>query len=228
MRRALVSPHLDDAVLSCFAALGPGSSVITVFTGGPDSDELHSTWDAGCGARSSRELMDRRRTEDLAACTAAGAHPVHLPFRQRHYGEDISTAELAAALAPELAGADEVWLPAGVGGHPDHVRARAAAFAALPAHAAVWIYAEYPYHQHVTRWSGAPSPVAALAAWFAGQLGSAAVPTAIAADPETKRAAVRCYASQLGSLQATVDGTLLDDGPLGAEYAWLARRSEPR
>ncbi|MDQ1653284.1 MAG: hypothetical protein QOI35_2484, partial [Cryptosporangiaceae bacterium] len=27
--------------------------------------------------------------------------------------------------------------------------------------------------------------------------------------------------------QSTVDGTLLDDGPLGAEYARLARRSEP-
>ena len=32
MRRALVSPHLDDAVLSCFAALGPGSSVVTSVT----------------------------------------------------------------------------------------------------------------------------------------------------------------------------------------------------
>jgi LmbE family N-acetylglucosaminyl deacetylase len=223
LRRVVVSPHLDDAVLSCFAVLS-GATVVTVLSGGPDTAGVLSDWDAQCGTGSSRDLMATRRTEDLAALALAGAQAVHLPFREEHYGgTGVEPAELAA----ELADATEIWLPAGIGGNHDHVRTRAAGFAAiaaLPA-AAVWLYAEYPYHQYLTRWTGSADPLAALATWFGERLGSAAVrPIARPAEATAKRAAVACYATQLPPLQATIGGHLLDEDLLATEYAWLLRK----
>jgi LmbE family N-acetylglucosaminyl deacetylase len=97
-----------------------------------------------------------------------------------------------------------------------------AALAAVPA-ATIWLYGEYPYHQYLTRWTGTATPADALAAWFGERLGSATAPRVLTADADAKRAAVACYTTQLAPLQATVDGHLLDESLLAAEYAWLLR-----
>lgn len=227
MRRILVSPHLDDAVLSCFGALSTDAVVVTVFSDAPEDARL-SDWDARCGATSSRELMARRRSEDDEALALTGARARRLAFREQAYGEPPPLTELSEALAAELSGADEVWLPAAIGGHPDHVRARAAGFAALAAAptASVWLYAEYPYHQYLARALPSGDPVEALRDWYAERMGSdvkVTVQHLPASLIERKRAAVGCYASQLGALDATVGGRLLDADLLAAEYAWPLR-----
>jgi LmbE family N-acetylglucosaminyl deacetylase len=231
-RRVLVSPHLDDLVLSCFGALSDGGEALTVFAGEPDTDGLLSDWDARCGAVSSRELMARRRDEDLAAMALAGASVRHLPFAEQHHRHaPIDPAALADALARSLAGASEVWVPAAVYGNPDHALVRSATFAVLARVPvpAVWLYAEYPYHQYLAPSSG--DTAAALADWFRQRVHSGAsagraapsVRTLEPVDAARKRAAVECYASQLAPLDRTLDGRLLDADMLREEYAWQVR-----
>jgi len=66
---AILSPHHDDAVLSCWHGLsGPGEVlVINVFAGipGPHGDDR--AWDRGAGVSDSAAAMIRRRAEDRAA-----------------------------------------------------------------------------------------------------------------------------------------------------------------
>lgn len=82
-----LSPHLDDAVLSCGGrlgkqtALGQRALVVTVCAGdtpaGPLSDfaqELHDRWELP------RSAVDARRVEDRAAVGLLGADALHLPL----------------------------------------------------------------------------------------------------------------------------------------------------
>lgn len=125
MRAALyLSPHLDDAVLSCAAGIlrrveeGARVVVATLFSeGDPVRHAL-------------------RRAHDEAALRQAGAEAVHVGLLDAPYrgiaqtfagltgtepeGEVIDTIRasvvaLAAAIEP-----DEIWLPTGIGGHVDH------------------------------------------------------------------------------------------------------------
>ena len=119
-----LSPHLDDAVLSCAGGLcertrrGDRVVVATVFSHGTEESHAH------------------RRSEDERALAAAGAEARHLglldaPFR----GIEASFPALTGtALDPELVRVvrerirslvielepQEVWLPAAIGGHVDH------------------------------------------------------------------------------------------------------------
>ena len=78
----VVSAHLDDAVLSCYSALGPSTSVVTVFAGLPPESVL-SSWDAEGGATSSRERMAERREEDRRALARlrSAVRPSRSPIR---------------------------------------------------------------------------------------------------------------------------------------------------
>jgi LmbE family N-acetylglucosaminyl deacetylase len=242
--RVLVSPHLDDLVLSCFGALltGPGTAAVTavtVFTAEPDRAGVLSDWDAQCGADSSRELTRRRRDEDRRAMSLAGAAVDHLPFLEQHHRAEAAdtggfTGALAEALAERLAGATEVWVPAAVYGNPDHSLVRSVTFSVLARVPvpSVWLYAEYPYHQYLSPGPASRQRTAAdLAAWFRQRVQSGAsdrraAPTVRTLDPAEvalKRQAVGCYASQLAPLDRTLDGRLLDPHLLLDEYAWQLR-----
>jgi LmbE family N-acetylglucosaminyl deacetylase len=243
-RRTLLSPHLDDLALSCFGALRPGDTALTVFTADPSADGLLSDWDAQSGAASSKELMATRRAEDRAAMALAGATVRHLPFGEQHHraGADVA-APLAAALADELADATEVWVPAAVFGNPDHALVRSVAFSVLAklSVSSVWLYAEYPYHQYLSPVSAdGPAPgsgsvrastVPALADWFrqrvhAGAPDARANPTVRVLDDAElalKQQAVQCYRSQIAPLDRTLGGRLLESELLRDEYAWQVR-----
>jgi len=83
-----LSPHLDDAVLSCAgrmwrqAQAGERVVVVTIFGGAPPSGtslspfarELHARWGQPA------EAVRRRRAEDVQALTLLGAEPVHWPY----------------------------------------------------------------------------------------------------------------------------------------------------
>ena len=126
--RLIVSPHLDDAVLSCggLIARRPGAHVVTVFAGRPasvDTDVL-TEWDRECGFAPGDDVVGLRRIEDEHTCAALGAVAVWLDFVDGQYHEpaplDRVTAALEATVA-ELA-PDEVFVPLGLL-HRDHDRA---------------------------------------------------------------------------------------------------------
>ncbi len=95
-RLIFLSPHPDDAVLSCggwiyqLAQNGERPLVITIFGGDrpthvPLSDfarGLHERWQLGDDAPA------RRRDEDRAACDRLGCYLIHLPFADAVYRID--------------------------------------------------------------------------------------------------------------------------------------------
>jgi LmbE family N-acetylglucosaminyl deacetylase len=104
LTRIYLSPHLDDAVLSCGGSLhdqaqaGARVVVVTVCTAAPPpgplspfAQELHERW-AGDGAPAAPvEIMARRRAEDLAALEQLGAEAVHLDVPDCIYRRNPAT-----------------------------------------------------------------------------------------------------------------------------------------
>jgi LmbE family N-acetylglucosaminyl deacetylase len=83
----LISPHLDDAVLSCgdFLAAHPGAVVVTVFAGAPPPGAPLTKWDSAAGFSRSEDVIPRRRAEDRAALATLEAQPVWLDFPDNQY-----------------------------------------------------------------------------------------------------------------------------------------------
>ena len=81
--RVVISAHLDDAVLSAFSAITPGSTVVTVLAGPPPAGTLGS-WDALTGADDSARRLRERREEDRRALAGIAA-VVHLDFADGQY-----------------------------------------------------------------------------------------------------------------------------------------------
>lgn len=221
----VLSPHLDDAALSlgatiaAWARAGARVRVVSVYANDPDTAAPAGRWDAVCGFASSDEAARARREEDRRACALLGAEPVWLPFGDDEHASpepDVVRAAIAAAVgAPDV-----VLLPGWPLRHPDHLRLTRETLA-LPALAPrVGLYVEQPYatdhsirrlaRRDVrgarTRGDVAEAVVAADWSWrpAAPRLRHAAV----------KRAAIRCYRSQLAGL-----GPLLTTRILGVEAA---------
>ena len=87
----VVSPHLDDGVLSAFALLAgaPEVRLVTVFTDAA-CDGTASEWDASLGFGSSTEAMQARLAEDRVAADIVGVVTGHLGLREVAYrtGDD--------------------------------------------------------------------------------------------------------------------------------------------
>jgi LmbE family N-acetylglucosaminyl deacetylase len=147
----VVSPHLDDAVLSAAAQLvRPGARVVTVFAGLPPDGAAPGSWDRLTGATDPRRRVEERWHEDDEAMAALGVvDPVRLAFPDGQHLDDpsirIGIDGVVQALRPHLTGVREVWVPAAVGGHPDHLAARDAAMAAADREAVVHHFADVPY-----------------------------------------------------------------------------------
>lgn len=162
----VISPHLDDAALSCtmFLAANPGCRLTTVFASGPASVRPLTAWDRA--ARYFAEGADVtavRRAEDSNAAALVNATAVHLGYWDRQYrnpgygytgpGEQA----LAPLIADDLLTTDagnpaSAWvIPLGLG-HADH---RLAADAGLLCASRLWanghqppaifVYEELPY-----------------------------------------------------------------------------------
>ncbi|HZG91969.1 MAG TPA: PIG-L family deacetylase [Pseudonocardia sp.] len=107
-----LSPHLDDAVLSCGVLLGRAATagratVATVFSAaapGPHTRAARSFL-RQCTATGAEELFAARRAEDVEVVRAAGAEPVHLGRRDALFRTRRGPAGVlrrVAAVAPEL------------------------------------------------------------------------------------------------------------------------------
>ena len=143
----VVSPHLDDAVLSCgrLLAATPGSVVLTVLAGRP-LDHRFVDWDRRGGFRPGDDVIGRRRREDRRALRLLRARPVWLEFRDDVYRDGpLDAAAVRAEVSAVVESLDPalVALPVGIF-HPDHVAVADALRGALPGRC-VRVYAEQPY-----------------------------------------------------------------------------------
>lgn len=186
----ILSPHLDDAVLSVWHLLASDDviRVVTVFAGVPE-DSFVTALDRARGATESAELVRRRRADDRAALALAGREPVHadlldvdyrafrVPRLREAIERDPARFIPLVASAPEVAiPAEElertlgslldgavVYAPLGIGAHPDH-RDVARLGLRLAEHGrAVRLYADVPYlvRHGAPTWLGATENPAA-------------------------------------------------------------------
>lgn len=209
----IISPHLDDAVLSCGQLMAgrPDCLVATVFTGTPAPPTMLTTYDRSCGFSSAGQAMELRRLEDRNAQAALGAAPLWLNHLDHQYRElDITgpgdalllehvTAQLLEAMATPLV--SQVIGPLGLA-HPDHLLVAAAYRAALGQRGPIeaWVYEDMPSR---VLW---PEQVGSRLTWWEdvlpgrdrgwdvelGFLGTGPI--------EAKEAAIGCYRSQVWAL----------------------------
>lgn len=151
----VVSPHLDDAVLSLAATIaratrsGAHVEVLTVFAGDPASDTPAGGWDSRGGFATEGEAATARRAEDCEACSIVGAEPSWLPFGDGDYAQGRDHGEVFVAVVGTLAGADAVLVPGFPLTNPDHAwLAELLLGRALPC-PRVGLYAEQPYRYMV-------------------------------------------------------------------------------
>ena len=218
----VLSPHLDDAVLSAWSVLTEARDVVVVnvFAGVPEPGSP-PRWDRMAGARDRREHMLERLDEDRAALALAGRSAVYLPFLDGHYRTDEpASEELASAIDAAVPAASMLYAPAGIGNHADHLLVRDIAVTLsrrlrLP----LSLYAELPYAARFgwpTWVSAAPADprVVVDADWelslgSAGQRRSALAARVNRLDDAqmaAKLAALKRYRTQF---------SLLNQGPLG-------------
>jgi LmbE family N-acetylglucosaminyl deacetylase len=171
MRWIYVSPHYDDAVLSCGGLIweqtqkGLLVEIWTICAGdappgrlSPLALDCHRQW----GIKSARELVAARRKENLEAANRVGAETVDFsipdciyrrsPAGDILYSQDVFVplnpvergldGDVAAALVSEIQPGDNIVGPLGIGGHLDHGMTRHAV-ERLKSH--LWYYADIPY-----------------------------------------------------------------------------------
>ncbi len=172
MQWVYLSPHPDDAALSCGGLIweqahsGEGAGIWTICAGGPPeaplspfAEALHDRWGTG------REASAQRRKEDLESCAILGAVPRHFPipdciyrrsprdgaalyaseeaiFGPIHPDEATLLEQLADDLEQDLAPGTSLVCPLALGGHVDHRLVRAAL---EKTGRKLWYYADYPY-----------------------------------------------------------------------------------
>lgn len=177
-RPIFLSPHPDDAVLSCggwiyqLAQNGERPIVITIFGGDrpgnvPLSEfalSLHERWQLG------EDAPARRRDEDRAACDQLGCYLIQLPFADAVYRPDTHgqpmypteasifgdiveasiVAEVAAAVKARVQKVERPRLivPLTAGKHVDHVITR---MAAEQVETDLIYYEDYPYAEQSER-----------------------------------------------------------------------------
>lgn len=204
-RVVVVSPHLDDAVLSCGRFLGshPGVTVVTVFAGNPPAyPDPMRLWDVQSGFAPGDDVMAVRRAEDTDALAVLGATPVHLDLVEFSYNDGdrpVPPGEIAELLTPALATLEASLVVAPFGlANPDHDVTHRACMQVrdrLGAGVSWWCYEDSGY-KHIP----------GMLAWRISTLFKRGVwPTPvcppITAPEARKRAAIDCYPSQLRALE---------------------------
>jgi hypothetical protein len=248
MAAIILSPHLDDAVLSCWHVLTqPGEvGVITVFAGVPIALTAPAWWDRYTDAANSADRVRERIEEDRSALALAGRTATNLGFLDEQYRDDEQRlAPLMEQIEPLLPPHARIYAPAALAHHVDHALVRGAALNLRDAGFPLTLYADLP-HATAHGWPGwvngerrAGSNDLAAASWDHVLVGTGALaPTVHPLDAEAherKLAAVRMYRSQLRGLEEFAGRPLTDRDTLGYEVEWAtaataaaARREDHR
>lgn len=171
MRWIYISPHFDDAVLSCGGLIweqttaGIPVEIWTICAGDPPSgpispfaQAMHNDWKTG----SAQETLALRRIEDQKGCRQVGALAVHFPvpdciYRRTDTGsflypegifggqnprDSVVIDEIVRLVSAKLGQHDTLVCPLTLGRHVDHLNVRAALERlGRP----LWYYADIPY-----------------------------------------------------------------------------------
>jgi LmbE family N-acetylglucosaminyl deacetylase len=237
-RRLLLSPHLDDAVFSCWHVVaGPGAvEVVTLFAGLPEPGGSVPRWDRITGARDPVERVRERIAEDREALTVAGREGTNLGFVERQYGvEAPSVEELLVALESHVARSTQVLAPAGLGGHAAHRLVREAGLRLAAEGHEAGFYADLPYATEFgwPAWvtGEEPEPYRQVdAAWRADAeplYEAGYVPEAVALDDALQRGkleAMRRYRTQLPALDGGPQRRLTHPELVAYEVVFRKRR----
>jgi LmbE family N-acetylglucosaminyl deacetylase len=203
---AIISPHLDDAVLSLGAAIrswtssGAEVAVLTVLADDPGSSAPAAEWDRRCGFSTEGEAAAARREEDRRACELVGARAIWLPFRDGTYGLPSDFERVWEAVDPSLGSAATVLIPGFPLVHEDHAwLSRHLLPRLLQRIPRIGLYTEQPYagnrrHMWPPRVGDglSPLPPGWHAEWRPVEVGSA--------DRRVKMRAVKEYRSQISAL----------------------------
>jgi LmbE family N-acetylglucosaminyl deacetylase len=234
-RVVVLSPHLDDAVLSVWSMLrGPGEvHVVNVCTGVP-MDGLLSPWDRLTGATDSRSRMFDRLREDQVALARAGRKATSLDFPESLYRHGpLDPEALRGALGGVINGAAQVWAPAGIGGHDDHVQIRDTALGlAVDGGPELNLYADLPYAVKYG-WPGwvraqDDDPYLVVEAWWQRFLPAdldlaAAKHSLSAGDARGKLHALSAYRTQMPGLSGGPLESLKHPSIIRYEVSWSVR-----
>jgi LmbE family N-acetylglucosaminyl deacetylase len=204
----IVSPHLDDAVLSLGASIARASraarqiGVLTVFAGAPDSTVPAGGWDRRGGFSTEGEAATARRLEDREACSIVGAEPTWLPFPDADYAQTRDAEAVWSAVAGVVEGAEAALIPGFPLTNADHGwLARTLLQRRLPC-GRIGLYAEQPYRyaeRKRSRRPGAPDFLRhSESHWLR--------PAAGVRDRGAKRRAILAYRSQMPLLGLSRDG----------------------
>jgi LmbE family N-acetylglucosaminyl deacetylase len=136
----ILSPHLDDAVLSCWQILTSSADVrvVNVFAGVPSADAAPGWWDMSSGRHDPVRTMRERIEEDRSALALIGRDHVNLDFLDNQYRRRPQAIEpLVDAVLASLPSDAVVWAPGAFVAQPDHADVRAAGGEPHPDHVAV-------------------------------------------------------------------------------------------
>jgi LmbE family N-acetylglucosaminyl deacetylase len=151
MSVTVVSPHLDDAVLSVGGTIhgltrgGVDVEIVTVFAGDPDALTPPSYWDATRGEVTQGAAVRARRREDQAAAAELGATTKALPWPSSGYAAARDPDAIWNELGPAVASADLTMLPGWPLRHADHRYTTMLVLERLDRDAPIAFYAEQPY-----------------------------------------------------------------------------------
>jgi LmbE family N-acetylglucosaminyl deacetylase len=245
-RLVVLSPHLDDAVLSCGAVLASAAEanadVVTIFNGPPEGPLSDAARDFHARCGHGDDAMSHREGEDDLALRHLGISPTRLGFPEslyrrdaagQHRHSDLRSAfrsrpeaepEVVQAITDRLLTvtavekADLLLVPLGIGDHIDH---QIVAAAAQDLQRPMLWYEDIPYamNRHYRGWEATLAPADAL------------IHYASAAHWQRKLDAIECYASQHEFLwrnqgywrEALTAYAVSVGGGVTAERYWWAR-----
>lgn len=236
MSTVILSPHLDDAVLSCWHVLTqPGEvTVVNVFAGIPTGLEEPAWWDRYTGAADSGERVRERIEEDRRALSLAGRIPVNLDILDEQYRDGQPPPSLTGRLREVIEPGAIVYAPATFADHADHRLVGAAALELRAQECAVFLYADLP-HANVRGWpewvTGTSHPASKdlVGAFWDHCLAGTGIPphdlTPKVHDLDAeayarKVEAVRMYTTQVAALTEYAGRPLSDHEALGYEVFW--------
>jgi LmbE family N-acetylglucosaminyl deacetylase len=241
MSLIVFSPHLDDGVLSASAQLArSGATLLTVFGGVPATDTRRGSWDRLTGATSCDRRQMERLSENQAAADILGCRVETWDVLEAQYrSEPIDRPALLTRIRAVIGAADEIWVPAAIGSHPDHVAVRemvlsAAAGAGLGSrlrfHADLPYSLQYGWPSWVT--GAASNPYLDVDGWLRDELVSGGFdPQELSAHVQVltgdlrrlKERASLAYRTQMPALGLGPHEPRTWDAFLGFEVSWTSR-----
>ena len=198
-RLLVISPHCDDAVLSCGALLAahPGSVVVTIFAAGPPCHDPLTEWDRAAGFEPGDDVMAHRRGEDAKALGLLSAHPLWLGFCDSQYRRSPSSEHITPALdgVMQVVRPHSIVAPWGLF-HSDHTLASEACMGLRSKYPGQgWFLYEDAIYRRIPGLLGDR-----IARMRACGIRARRVAVAMDQDHARKSEAIHCYRSQLRAL----------------------------